>query len=159
MYMSKSSDPYKYAVMTSINCKDKCFFIARDIRYQKVIPFIIGEYVSSKSMLGLCVNPCVTNLALYLTTTVFSFCFQIKTHLNLTRWIRGGVGITLLNTCLFLNELSSALITSFHLIQFERSLHSNMVSRSGSLRRLATMVEKHELPTVVLQPNNSQELV
>jgi hypothetical protein len=25
MYMSESSDPYKYAVMTSINCKDRHF--------------------------------------------------------------------------------------------------------------------------------------
>jgi hypothetical protein len=33
MYMSKSNDPYKYVVMTSMNCKDRCFCISRDIKY------------------------------------------------------------------------------------------------------------------------------
>jgi hypothetical protein len=116
MYMSKSSDPYKYAVLTSINYKDRCFCIARDIRYRKVIPFITGEYVSLKSISGLYVNPCATNLALYLMTSLFSFHFQMKTYLNPTGWILGGVCITLLNTSLFLSESSSASITSFHLI-------------------------------------------
>jgi hypothetical protein len=55
MYISKSNDIYKYAVTTSINGKDICFCIARDIMYQKVISFITGEYVSLKSTLGLCV--------------------------------------------------------------------------------------------------------
>jgi hypothetical protein len=70
--------------MTSINCNDKCFCIASDIKYQKVIPFITGEYVLLKSMPGLCVNPCATNLALYLTTLLFLFLFRMNTHLNLT---------------------------------------------------------------------------
>jgi hypothetical protein len=56
MYISESNDPHKYAVMTSINCKDRWFYIARDIKYRKVIPFITGEYASLKSMLGLYVN-------------------------------------------------------------------------------------------------------
>jgi hypothetical protein len=38
MYISKSNDPYKYAVTTSINCNNRCFCIARDIKYQKIIP-------------------------------------------------------------------------------------------------------------------------
>jgi hypothetical protein len=42
IYISESNDPYKYAVTTSINCKDICFYIIRGIRYQKVIPFITG---------------------------------------------------------------------------------------------------------------------
>jgi hypothetical protein len=159
IYMSKSSDPYKYAVTTSINYKDRCFCVTRDIRYRNVIPFITREYVSLKSMSSLCVNPCATSLALYLTTSLFSFCLQIKTHLNPTRWILGGVGITFLNTSLFLSESSSALIASFHLIQSKHCLHSAMVLRSGSLRRSATMVEKHELTTVVVRSNNSSELV
>jgi hypothetical protein len=62
MYMSEYNDPYKYAVTISINCKDICFCIAWDIRHQKVIPFITGEYVSLKSTSGLCVKPCATNL-------------------------------------------------------------------------------------------------
>jgi hypothetical protein len=61
MYMSEYNDTYKYAITTSINCKDRCFCIARDIRYQKVIPFITGEYVSLKSTLGLYVKPCAKN--------------------------------------------------------------------------------------------------
>jgi hypothetical protein len=69
-------DLYKYSVTTSINCKDMCFCIARDIRYQKVISFIIGEYVSLKLTLGLYVKPCVTSLALYLTTSSFLFFFE-----------------------------------------------------------------------------------
>jgi hypothetical protein len=55
MYISKSNDIYKYAVTTSINDKNICFCIARDIMYQKVISFITGEYVSLKSTPGLCV--------------------------------------------------------------------------------------------------------
>jgi hypothetical protein len=85
MYMSESSDPYKYVVTTSINCKVRHFCIARDIRYQKVIPFIVGEYISLKSISDLCVNPCATSLALYLTTSLFSFHFRMKPHLNPTR--------------------------------------------------------------------------
>jgi hypothetical protein len=72
MYMFKSNYPYKYTIMASINCKDICFCIARDIRYQKVILFITREYVSLKSILGLCVKSCATSLALYLTTSLFS---------------------------------------------------------------------------------------
>jgi hypothetical protein len=67
--------------------------MARDIRYRNVIPLITGEYVSLKSMPGLCVNPCATSLALYLTTSLFSFCFQMKIHLNPTGKTFGGVGI------------------------------------------------------------------
>jgi hypothetical protein len=63
MYIPESSNSYKYAVMTSINYKDKHFCIARDIRYIKVILFITGKYVSLKSMPGLCMKPCATNLA------------------------------------------------------------------------------------------------
>jgi hypothetical protein len=115
MYMSKSNDPYKYAVTTFINCKDICFRIDMDIKYQKVIPFIMGEYVSLKSTLGLCVKPCATSLALFLTTSLFSFLFQTKIHLNPIGKVLGGVGITFVNTFLFLSELSSASIASFHL--------------------------------------------
>jgi hypothetical protein len=53
MYMFESNDSYKYVVTTSINCKDRCFCIARDIRYQKVFPFITREYVLLKSTSGL----------------------------------------------------------------------------------------------------------
>jgi hypothetical protein len=144
MYMSESSDPYKYTVTTSIKYKDICFCVARDIRSWKVIPFITREYVSLKSMMGLCMNHCATSLVLYLTTSLFSFHFWMKTHLNLTGWILGGVGITLLNTSIFLSESSSASIAFFYLIQFEHCLHSIMVLGSGSLRSSTTMVEKQE---------------
>jgi hypothetical protein len=98
------------AITTFINRKDRCFYVAKDISYQKVIPFIIEEYISLKSMPGLCVNHYATSLVLYLTTSLFSFYFQMKTHLNLTGWILGGVGITLLNTSIFLSESSYASI-------------------------------------------------
>jgi hypothetical protein len=78
MYISESNDTYKYAVMTSINYKYRCFCITRYIRYQKVIPFITGEYVSLKSTPGLYVKPCAANLALYLTTSLFLFPFERK---------------------------------------------------------------------------------
>jgi hypothetical protein len=83
----------------------------------------------------------------------------MKTQLNLTGWILGGVGITLLNTSLFLRESSSPSIASVHLIQSERCFHYAMVLGLGSFKRLATLVEKHELKTVVLWSNNSPELV
>jgi hypothetical protein len=85
MYMFESNDPYKYAVTTSINCKDRCFCIVRDIRYQKVIPFITKEYVSLKSTPGLCVKPCATNSALYLTTSLFLFLFPNENTLEPNR--------------------------------------------------------------------------
>jgi hypothetical protein len=132
MYMSESSDPYKYVVTISINFKDICFCTARDIKYRKIIPFITREYVSLKSMPGLYVNPCASSLALYLTTSLFSFCFRMKTHLNPTGWILGGVGITLLNISLLFSEQSSISIASFHLIQSEHCLHSAMVLGSES---------------------------
>jgi hypothetical protein len=140
------------------NVKIDAFELSK-IKYQKVIPFITGEYVSLKSMSGLYVNPCATSLVLYLIASFFSFRFQMKTHLNLIGYVLGGVGITLLNTSLFLSESSSASIPSFHLIQSERCLHSAMVLGSGSLRRSATMVDKHELATIVLRSSNSPELV
>jgi hypothetical protein len=98
VYMSESSDSCEYVVMTSIDCKDTRFWVARDIRYHKVIPFITVEYVSLKSMSGLCVNPCATS-----------------------------VGIALLNTSLFLSESSSASIAFFYLIQSKRCLHSAII--------------------------------
>jgi hypothetical protein len=101
MYIFESNDPYKYVVTTSINYKDRCFCIARDIRYGKVIPFITGEYVSLKSTPGLCVKSCVTSHALYLTTSLFSFLFQMKSHLNPTGKVLGGVCITSVNIFLF----------------------------------------------------------
>jgi hypothetical protein len=76
MYMFEFNDPYKYVVTTAINCKDRCFCIAKVIRYRKVIPFITGEYVSLKLTLVLYVKPCATKLALYLATSLFSFFEQ-----------------------------------------------------------------------------------
>jgi hypothetical protein len=78
IYMSESNDPYKYAVTTFINYKDRCFCITKDIRYQKVISFITGEYVLLKSTSDHCVKPCATNLTLYLTTSLFYFFSKRK---------------------------------------------------------------------------------
>jgi hypothetical protein len=146
--------------MASINCKDRYFCIARDIRYQKVIPFITREYVLLKSTLGLCVKPYATGLTLYPTISLFSFIFQTKTHLNPTGKVLGGVDIISMNTFLFLSEVSSASIVSFHLFQFERFLHSVMILGSRSLRKfLAMIVEKHRSTIVVLQSYTFPELV
>jgi hypothetical protein len=132
----------------------------RDIKYQKVIPFIIGEYVSLKLISGVCVNPCTTSLALYLTTSLFSFLFQMNTNLNPAGKILRGVGITSVNTFFFLSELSSASIASFHLFQFERLLHFAMVLGSELARRFSVMIiEKHGLTIVVLQAYTSPKLV
>jgi hypothetical protein len=76
MYIFESSNPYKYAVTTSINYKYRWFCIARGIKYQKCISFITREYVSWKSIPGLCVKSCVTNLALYLITSFFCSSFE-----------------------------------------------------------------------------------
>jgi hypothetical protein len=48
IYISESNDPYKYAATTFINYKDRWFWIAKDIKYQNIIPFIIEEYVLLK---------------------------------------------------------------------------------------------------------------
>jgi hypothetical protein len=120
----------------------------------------LSEYVSWKSIPGLYVNPCATGLALYLTTSLFSFLFRTKTYLNPIGKIPGGVGITSVNTFLFLSELSSTSIASLHLFQSESLLHSTMVLGSRSARTLsAMMVEKLELTIVVLQLYTSPELV
>jgi hypothetical protein len=78
MYMSESNDPYKYTVMISINYKDRCFCITRDIKHYNIILLITGEYISLKSTSGLCVKPCATSLTLYLTTSLFLFLLQTK---------------------------------------------------------------------------------
>ena len=124
-----------------MRCMDRSFCAANDIKYQNVIPLITGEYISSKSMPGLCVNPCATSLALYLTTSLFSFLLRTKTHFDPTRKIFRGIGITDENTSHFLSECNSALIASFHLIQSERLMHSAMVLGSGSGWRSLAILE------------------
>jgi hypothetical protein len=81
MYILESSDPYKYVVTMSINCIDRRFCTAKEIKYRNVILLITREYVLLKSTPGLCVKPCATSLALYLTTSLFLFLFPTKTHL------------------------------------------------------------------------------
>src|SRR6266540_6001562 len=71
-----------------------------------------------RTMMGLCMNPCATSLALYLTT---SSILRMKTHFDPTRNVFGGVGITMVNTSHLLSECNSTLIASFHLIQPEHS--------------------------------------
>jgi hypothetical protein len=84
----------------------------------------------------------------------------MNTHLNSTGKILGGVGITPVNTFLFLNELSLASIASFHLFQSKRPLHFAMVLGSGSARKFsAIMVEKHGLTIIVLRSYTSPKLV
>jgi hypothetical protein len=143
----------KFAVMKFINYKDRWFCITKDIKYQKVILFITKEYVSLKSITGFYVKPCATSLTLYCTTPLFSLFFQTNIHLNLT-------GITSVNTFLFLSELSSTSISSFHLFLSDRILHFVMVLGSRLARTFsAIMVEKHELTIIVLQSYTSPELV
>ncbi len=78
------------------------------------------ENVKLKSMPSLCMNPCATSLALYLTTSLFSFLFWMKTDLKPTGKVFGGVGITDENTSLLLREANSTSIDSFYLFQSER---------------------------------------
>jgi hypothetical protein len=59
---------------------------------------------------------------------------------NPTGKILGGVGITSVNTFLFLSTLSLPSIASFHLFQSEHFLHSAMVLRSGSARTLSAIM-------------------
>jgi hypothetical protein len=73
----------------------------------------------------------------------------MNTHLNPIEKTPGGVGITSVNTFLFLNELSAVLIASFYLFQSEHFLHSAIVLGSGSAMTFSTMmVEKIELTIV-----------
>jgi hypothetical protein len=75
----------------------------------------------------------------------------LNTRLNPTGKILRGVGITSVNTFLFLSELTSASIALFHLFHSERLLHFAMVLGFGSARKFsAMMVEKHRLTIVVL---------
>jgi hypothetical protein len=82
-------------------------------------------------MPNLYVNPCATSLALYLTTSLFSFLLRTKTHFDPIGKIFQEVGITDKNTTYFLSKRNSTSIVSFHLIQSERLMHSAMVLGSG----------------------------
>jgi hypothetical protein len=98
--------------------------------------------------------------ALYLTTSLFSFLFWTKTHLNPTEKVLRGVGITSVNTFYFLSELNSASIVSFYLLHFECFLHSGIVLGSGLFRKFSAMiVEKHMSAIVVLRSYTFSELV
>src|SRR6266508_6551319 len=101
-------------------------------------------------MPGLCVNPCATSLALYLTTSLFSFLLRTKTHFDPTGNVFRGVGITEVNTSLFLSESNSASIAFFHLIQSERLRHSAMVLGSGSGGRSIAILAEKLLSTIVV---------
>jgi hypothetical protein len=84
----------------------------------------------------------------------------MNTHLNPPGKILEGVGITSVNTFLFLSKLSSTSIASFHLFWSDHLLHSAMVLGPRLARNFsAMMVEKHGLTTVVLQSYTSTELV
>jgi hypothetical protein len=75
----------------------------------------------------------------------------MNTPLNPTEKILREVRITLVNTFLFLNKLSSASIASFYLFHSDHFLHTAMVLGSGSARTLlAIIVEKFELTIVLL---------
>jgi hypothetical protein len=54
-----------------------------------------------------------TSLALDLTTSLFSFLFQINTHLNPTGKILGGVVITSVNIFLFFVNLAQPQLLPF----------------------------------------------
>jgi hypothetical protein len=84
----------------------------------------------------------------------------MNTHLNPTGKILRGICVTLVNTFLFLSELSSISIVSFHVFQSECPLHSVMVLESGPARKFSVMmVEKYVLTIVVLWSYTSPELV
>ena len=120
--------------MASINCIDRRFCTAKDIRYQKVVAPITREYVSVKSMPGFCVKPCAMSLALYLTTSLFSFRFWRKTHLNPTGKTLGGVGIASVNTFLLLSEAISACVLPFRPVGALLALNDGpwiMISEKG----------------------------
>jgi hypothetical protein len=59
-------------------------------------------------MLGLCANPYATSLALYLTTSLFSFNFLTKTYLKPIEKTLEGVGIADVNIPLLVSNAISA---------------------------------------------------
>ena len=71
MYMSLSLDPYRQDVMTSMRRISSPLEITKLIKKQKVIAFMIGEYVSLYSILCLCEKFYATNRALYLLISLF----------------------------------------------------------------------------------------
>jgi hypothetical protein len=64
----------------------------------------------------------------------------MNTYLNPTGKILGDVGITSVNTFLFLSELSSASIASIHLFQSKRLLHAATFLGSGLARIFLAMM-------------------
>ena len=100
-------------------------------------------------MPGLCVNPCATSLALYLTTTLLSSLFRTNTHLYPTGNTLGGVRATGPNNCLLESERNSISIASFHLTQSERFRHSAMDFGLGSSLIASMILETKLMSTFV----------
>src|SRR3954469_5483780 len=72
------------------------------------------------------------SLALYLTTSLFSFLFRTKTHLWPTGRMWGGVRQTGPNTSLLFNDNNSAVIAFCQSFQSDLFLQSASVLGSGS---------------------------
>jgi hypothetical protein len=79
-------------------------------------PLITRDYVSSKLMLDLCLNPCATS----------PHFISHHLHFDPTRKMLRSVGIIYKITSHFLSEHNSTSIASFNLIQSEHLMHSAM---------------------------------
>jgi hypothetical protein len=132
---------HKYAVTISINYKNRCFLIVRDIRYRKVISFIIEECFIEINVRSL--RKILCNRSRFISYHLIIF-----------------ISLSNKNSFLFLSELRSVSIVSFHVFQSEHFLHSIMILGSGSLMKFSAMtIEKHMFAIVVLRSYTSSELV
>ena len=80
-------DPYKYVVTTYMRCTSNPVKTVKLIKNENVIASMIEKYTSLWLILNLCKKPCATNRVLHFMISFLSFCFHIKTHLNLTDFI------------------------------------------------------------------------
>src|ERR1700692_424047 len=82
IYNSSVRYPFKYAPLTSIWHRCHPLIVESAIEVRSVSNFITGTKVLRllKSVPGFCVKPHATSLALYTSTSPFSFHFFTKVH-------------------------------------------------------------------------------
>jgi hypothetical protein len=95
-YISLSSDPYKYAVTTSIKRISKLSVTTKLIK---------NLNVSASTTYR---KPCATSLTLYLTISFFLLHFRTNTHLYPTSDTPSNVSTTGQNTSRFASEFNFA---------------------------------------------------
>ena len=110
IYISESSEPYKYAVTTSINCKDRRFWTANELNIGRLCHSSLenkSHYNQYRTFAWSLVLPTLLYISL---PHYFLFSFRTKTHLYPIGKIPCGIVITFENTFILWSEAISVTI-------------------------------------------------